>query len=414
MKSTRPEAIEALTRAVNDREPALQVAAIQALAAIGPPARSAIPAIAEGLATADARVRSAAATGLAAFGSESAPYVEVLGNGTADADEKVRRAAGNAMLTIVAAPSQSTAPLETKLDLVSPDHSAISAAPCRANTLLVTTLELVNHDRPVTSLEMPPAPPAPLPASATQSSVPMGALAAATAEPLSHPAARGPDLNISTGEHDGPGARDFPEPAKQTGQIAPAPGALSAPSPAVPTPLDTASVNAGNSVCQPAPSAATAALTVPDVSPLPMHKEIIMAPTQLQALNTAGWKPAVPDRPIEQAPAESVKPDGASFPSKPIEAAFSAGGDYTQFNPPIHLPRGVIAMSSSAVPTLPHAPDSAPSSGSPTTWQTYKPAITDSAIAVYRPLPPGPPIISSQAYALDPSRVIAASSPYAR
>jgi hypothetical protein len=318
------------------------------------------------------------------------------------------------MLTIAAAPGRSTAPLETTLDLVSPDH-AVSAAPWRANTLLVTTLELVNHDRPVTSLEMPPARPAPLPASATQSSVPMGPLAAATAEPLSRPAARGPDLNISTAEHDAPGAHDFPEPAKQAGQIAPPPGAMPAPSPAVTTPFDAASVNAGNSACQPVPpSAATAALMVPDGSRLPMHKEIVMAPAQLQALNTAGWKPAVPDRPIEQAPAESVRPDPVSFPSKPIEAAFSAGGDYTQFNPPIHLPRGVIAMSSSAVPTLPHACDSAPSSGSPTTWQTYKPAITDSAMAGYRPLPPGPPIISPQAYALDPSRVIAASSPYAR
>jgi hypothetical protein len=104
----------------------------------------------------------------------------------------------------------------------------------------------------------------------------------------------------------------------------------------------------------------------------------------------------------------------ASTAPKPIEAAFSAGGDYTQFDAPAHLPGGVIAMSSGAAPVATTGAIPAASFGAATTWQSYKPASTDSVIAVSRPLPPGQPLMTPPAYTLDPSRIIAASSPYAR
>jgi HEAT repeat protein len=412
LKCPNPEAIEALTRAVNDREPALQVAAIQALAVIGPPARSAIPAIAESMAASEARVRTAAAAGLSAFGSESAPYVEVLGNGAADTDHKVRQAASDAMLTIAAAPSRSTASLVTTLELVNHDHPI--ASPPAPATPLVTTLELVNHDHPSTPASAPPAPPAALPTSATEASVPIGPLASAATEPFSGQSIPGPDLGASTGTQQPSAAARAREASKAVAQTGPdilLPGPLP---PTVNNPADTRPViNQANSVPQPAPVPAATALTMSDISPAIVRKGASPTPPVFaQPLNVAGWRPSLPDRPIEQKPTDPVKRDTASVAAKPIEAAFSAGGDYTTYQPPIHLPAGVIAISPGGA-VVPRAPDSA-SSACSTTWQSYKPASNDSVIAVSRPLPSGPPLISPPAYSLDPSRVIASSSPYAR
>src|SRR5262249_37377928 len=150
--------------------------------------------------------------------------------------------ASEAMLTIAAAPPSqpspseraaggqgelirpSTAPLVTRLELVS--------RMSRSTTPLVTTLELVSHDRPAISAPIQSAPPAPLPVSAAQKSVPIGPLAAANGQPVSRPSVAGPDLGMASSQ-DATGLPVSSESAKDARTVTP-PAILTAPpSPAI-------------------------------------------------------------------------------------------------------------------------------------------------------------------------------------
>jgi HEAT repeat protein len=437
-------AIPAIAEGMATPDPRVRSAAATGLASFGPESAPYVEVIGSGTADVDPKVRRAAGDAMLAIAAPPSPtnasLVTALSLTTQDRP------------TTPAAPSRDKTHLMTTLDLVNHDRPGTSAlmpqappAPLSASaaqaSLPIGPVAAATGERPppessngpdlggpISQSELPPAQDSSEPVRNTGRTVTLPVISTGPpVRPINPPPDTIPPLgpgnsvNLPASSLAGTAGMPDVQPAMTSTQDSSLTGgtvrlpviSTSPPARQINAAPDTIPpVGPANSLNLPASSIAGAAMASPDVQPATISKQgISTLAAATQALNVAGWKPAVQVSFGEQPQAESVKRDVPFTPPKPIETAFSAGGDYTQYNqPPAHLPPGVIAISPGAIVMRAPVSDSAASLGSATTWQSYKPATTDSAIAVSRPLPPAQPWISPPAYAFDPSRVIAASS----
>jgi HEAT repeat protein len=94
------EAVPALAAAVNQGDVEVRLAVLRALSRVGPEAAAAVPAIIEGLRDTSPQVRAESARVLGRFGPAARSALPALRRAMSDADDDVRRAASDAVLAI--------------------------------------------------------------------------------------------------------------------------------------------------------------------------------------------------------------------------------------------------------------------------------------------------------------------------
>jgi HEAT repeat protein len=122
-----PEAVATLAELLRDKNDHVRYAAAWALWEVGPPAKTAVPALVELLK--DAEVKDAAAGALGGIGPEATPAAAALANLLKDKDEEVRRTAADALAKIEgkAPPARRTQPAFRPRNIDPENKAAVEA-----------------------------------------------------------------------------------------------------------------------------------------------------------------------------------------------------------------------------------------------------------------------------------------------